>query len=636
MSDDGARRAPASVSGVSETSSSAPGRSGSALEHALEASSRAGVREQAAQRALGGGNVLYDPLGVFLAGERAVVSVAGSIEDADRDATNADARVSKIIKNPVVVAASAVKHRAIDDVILRECSSARDGVRQVVVINAGFGTRPYRLALPHVTWFEVDLMEVLLLKRHLVRAAGGGEKKNAPMRNKTAPLSLSETPFAHLATPRVRDVKLVGFDAKQEMVAASRVGAAAETDADSTKRATRKPASTPRLAAALEKAGFDASRPCVFVVEDALTALEPWEARFLLRSLPARAAGSTLVIAGIPHRVRRWAERRARATLASAAATADPASLRLAEIASRWRCDLERAAPRKRGLFPFRSGWHRVVSCSLATHARAYGAVADPDGHRADAERVVEFKTKPRGFLLVPGAPGCALFPVKPRTLASVIARACRKTPVLRDVARKLKRRRAEASSLSAISSDDDDDGIFYARRVGPRGPPATSGAFNAAALALVPRARDGGAFEPRADRERDRASSRRGVRGFVARSLNAVFGTGVGRAAVIAVSALAGRAFGDDIAREARLCAAATRRAGRSALDAGRRLRDETIAPIVDETIAPFLNRHVAARLPGDVTFGRGGGGAGKGGGAKASKPRAKPKAKPKKVKVQ
>ena len=163
MSDDGARRAPASVSGVSETSTSS--RSGSALEHALEASSRAGVREQAAQRALGGGNVLYDPLGVFLAGERAVASVAGSIDE------TAEAKR----KRPVaVVAASAVRHRAIDDVILRECSSARDGVRQVVVIQPGFGTRPYRLALPDVTWFEVDAMEVLLLKRHLIRAAGWG------------------------------------------------------------------------------------------------------------------------------------------------------------------------------------------------------------------------------------------------------------------------------------------------------------------------------------------------------------------------------------------------------------------------------------------------------------------------------
>ena len=156
MSDDGALRAPASVSGVNETSSS--GRSGSALEHALEASSRAGVREQAAQRALGGGNVLYDPLGVFLAGERAVASVAGSIEDASdtRGASPDETNVVAHEKPAAAVAASAVRHRAIDDVILRECASARDGVRQVVVINAGFGTRPYRLALPDVTWFEVD------------------------------------------------------------------------------------------------------------------------------------------------------------------------------------------------------------------------------------------------------------------------------------------------------------------------------------------------------------------------------------------------------------------------------------------------------------------------------------------------
>ena len=176
MSDDGALRAPASVSGVNETSSS--GRSGSALEHALEASSRAGVREQAAQRALGGGNVLYDPLGVFLAGERAVASVAGSIEDASdtRGASPDETNVVAHEKPAAAVAASAVRHRAIDDVILRECASARDGVRQVVVINAGFGTRPYRLALPDVTWFEVDAMEVLLLKRHLIRAAGGARR----------------------------------------------------------------------------------------------------------------------------------------------------------------------------------------------------------------------------------------------------------------------------------------------------------------------------------------------------------------------------------------------------------------------------------------------------------------------------
>ena len=632
MSDDGALRAPASVSGVNETSSS--GRSGSALEHALEASPRAGVREQAAQRALSGGNVLYDPLGVFLAGERAVASVAGSIEDASdtRGASPDETKVVAHEKPAAAVAASAVRHRTIDDVILRECASARDGVRQVVVINAGFGTRPYRLALPDVTWFEVDAMEVLLLKRHLIRAAGGGEKRKLPRGavagkagRTSAGVGSADTPFAHLATPSVREVKLVGFDVAKELELfskPSRADARAKPrDGDSSYAS--------RLAAVLKNAGFDARSPCVFVVEDALTALEPSEARCLMSSLNGLSApGSTLVTAGIPRRVARWARRRVKAALGSrSAATEDPDALRLAETASRWRCDLERAVPKHaRPSFPFgllRNGWARSVSCSLATHARAYGAVADPGAHRADAERVVEFRKKPRGFFAIPGAPGVWFFPVRPKTLVSLCVR---KTPILRGVFRKLNPnigRDAEANRDAA--------------RAKPRGPPATSGAFNAAALALFPRARDGGTSRRFARSERAHgALSYRGVRGAARRALDGVFGSGWGRALVVAASVLLGQKYGDDITREVSRCAATTRDAGRSALAAGRRFTDETIGPVLDETIAPFLNRHVAARLPGDVTFGRGAGGAGKGGGAKASKPRAKPKAKPKKVKVQ
>ena len=471
MSDDGARRASASVSGVSETSTSS--RSGSALEHALEASSRAGVREQAAQRALGGGNVLYDPLGVFLAGERAVASVAGSIDETaetrDGGADRNDDATKR--KRPVaVVAASAVRHRAIDDVILRECSSARDGVRQVVVIQPGFGTRPYRLALPDVTWFEVDAMEVLLLKRHLIRAAGGGEKSKplgaAPSfggagKAKTA-AGAQETPFAHLATPSVRDVKLVGFDVKKEILAASRggggagsVGAdAAGADANKKQNAS-KSLSTSRLAAALEKAGFDVTKPCVLVIEDALTTLEPREVRFLMRSLPACAPGSTLVIAGVPRRVKKWAERNAKAALASGSATVDPDALRLAEIASRWRCDLERCTPREKGwfLFPFKNRFVKSVSASLATHAAAYGAVADADVCRADAERVAEFKKKKRGFLGLPGAPGVFLFPVKPKTLVNAFDPFIGKVPVLSAVLKKLNLLDDDATYVASSSS---------------------------------------------------------------------------------------------------------------------------------------------------------------------------------------
>ena len=63
----------------------------------------------------------------------------------------------------------------------------------------------------------------------------------------------------------------------------------------------------------MKNAGFDARSPCVFVVEDALTALEPREARCLMSSLNGLSApGSTLVAAGIPRRVARWARRRVR------------------------------------------------------------------------------------------------------------------------------------------------------------------------------------------------------------------------------------------------------------------------------------------------------------------------------------
>ena len=627
MSDDGALRAPASVSGVNETSSS--GRSGSALEHALEASSRAGVREQAAQRALGGGNVLYDPLGVFLAGERAVASVAGSIEDASdtRGASPGETNVVAHEKPAAAVAASAVRHRAIDDVILRECASARDGVRQVVVINAGFGTRPYRLALPDVTWFEVDAMEVLLLKRHLIRAAGGGEKRKLPRgaaarrpARTSAGAGSADTPFAHLATPSVREVKLVGFDVAKEL--SSKPERDASANRDSSSRAFQN-----RLAAVLKNAGFETRSPCVFVVEDALTHLEPLEARCLMRSLNGLAApGSVLVVAGIPRRVARWARRRVKAALGSSSSSSssseDSDATRLAETVSRWRCDLERAVPKHaRPSFPFglaRNGWARSVSCSLATHARAYGAAADPDVHRADAERVVEFKKKPRGFFAVPGAPGVWFFPVRPKTLASACApRVLRKTPILSGVFRKL--------NLPDVEGNGD-----AVRAVKPRGPPATSGAFNAAALALFPQTRDGGASRRFARSERAHGAGHRGVGGAARRALDGVFGSGWGRALVVAASVLLGQKYGDDITREVSRCAATTRDAGRSALVAGRRFADETIGPVLDETIAPFLNRHVAARLPGDAAFGRGAGGGGKGG-AKASKPKPKPKPKPK-----
>ena len=71
----------------------------------------------------------------------------------------------------VLVENVAVRHKAIDDVILRECVPKEGGIKQVVVLNSGMDTRPYRLTLPDVKWFEVDSFEVLELKRRLLQTA---------------------------------------------------------------------------------------------------------------------------------------------------------------------------------------------------------------------------------------------------------------------------------------------------------------------------------------------------------------------------------------------------------------------------------------------------------------------------------
>ena len=74
-------------------------------------------------------------------------------------------------EDAVLVENVAVRHKAIDDVILRECVPKEGGIKQVVVLNSGMDTRPYRLTLPDVKWFEVDSFEVLELKRRLLQTA---------------------------------------------------------------------------------------------------------------------------------------------------------------------------------------------------------------------------------------------------------------------------------------------------------------------------------------------------------------------------------------------------------------------------------------------------------------------------------
>lgn len=59
---------------------------------------------------------------------------------------------------------------AVDDRVLSACrGEAR--IRQVLCLGCGMDSRPHRLDLPGVAWFEVDVPEVLALKEELLRTA---------------------------------------------------------------------------------------------------------------------------------------------------------------------------------------------------------------------------------------------------------------------------------------------------------------------------------------------------------------------------------------------------------------------------------------------------------------------------------
>jgi len=574
------RRAPASVSGLSDAGDRI-GSGGDDFERALEVSSRAGVREQAALRALGGGNLLYDPLGVFLAGERAVwCARSGALQESTaRHADDADPGRRDPDDGCALLDASAVKHRVIDDIILRECC-ARDGIKQVVLLNAGFGTRPYRLRVPNVTWFEVDTAEVLMCKRGLVRSAGGtfNRSETAASRSndgagRTATTTTTTTaythvlssggsnyPFAFMATHSAKDVRAVCLDA----AAAAAAGAARDG------RGNRE---NP-LRDALVRSGFDLTQPCVFVVEDLLKELETKDARFLLKLIP-KPRGSVLVCAGIPKRVVTRARR-------AAARQATPEGARLAELSSRWRSDLE-SATAKLG-FPFvTGGWRASHSRSLREHARAYGYAVSSESWRPDEERVAEFRRLPRGFLGVPGFPGSVFFPIKMTTLVRCVPFPfVHVFPVLRRF-RRFGEVPPEASN---------------------RGPPATSrvGALGGFARTIRPTA-IGSSFAGRAV-----VSATDPGAGPVASFVDGVFASALGRALALALAAAAGRAYGDRAAAETRMAAVAIREAAKETAKRGKSICARTVTPVLDEKVLPFLNAHVASRLPGDVTFSRGG----------------------------
>ena len=282
------------------------------LSQKVKDGSRGSVRVACAVRAVGGGNILQEPLAPYLAGGeemRALLANRARREDA------------RVVENV------AVRHRAIDDVILRHCAP-EDGIRQVVSVNGGLDTRANRLNLPDVAWFDVDLFDVLELKRRMLEKAPEALK--------------------HYASRRVASVTNVGMDVL--------------TDA-------------PRyLKLELEKHGVDFTRPVLYVFEACLYNFSAADARALTRSLP-RCNGSVVVGTHLQRGMLRWVR--------------DPRHQAeapyLAELSHHWRSSVEDAA--KAGAF---RGWRVRNVKSLTSHAFGYGYRVPPKPWKNGEEVVFE------------------------------------------------------------------------------------------------------------------------------------------------------------------------------------------------------------------------------------------------------
>lgn len=131
--------------------------------------------------------LINDPLARILAGKDAM----NRAKDHNRN-EDGDGRRKRIVPNVVILRA-----RFIDDAIQNALGVARmaefaslrslpnlSQCRQVVVLGAGMDARPWRLVLPQgVTWFEVDLGNVVNLKKKLLKDAEAAMSSEA---NKTA------------------------------------------------------------------------------------------------------------------------------------------------------------------------------------------------------------------------------------------------------------------------------------------------------------------------------------------------------------------------------------------------------------------------------------------------------------------
>lgn len=152
--------------------------------------------------------------------------------------------------------------------------------RQVVLLGAGMDSRAWRLKLPAgLRWFEIDRQDVLEAKELLLEAAGAEVEPTTPFRRSKSVNALLEA-------------KIGTFDHHEAGVqyplrAESWAGVAADLE-------------DPSWVKTLADAGFDRSKPTVWIAEGLLMYLAPQRAQELLQEMAqASASGSALITVSV-------------------------------------------------------------------------------------------------------------------------------------------------------------------------------------------------------------------------------------------------------------------------------------------------------------------------------------------------
>ena len=189
-----------------------------------------------------------DPLAKYLAGPKVMEKVTFELRSFFATPT------------PETLDGVPMRALALDDRIEEACNLAQETpIRQVVVIGAGMDTRAYRLQLPHVHWFEVDMPEVIARKEELLRT-------NVP-----------DDLQGILKADNIKALSRVSLNLKDNLAG---------------------------LVPALVENGFDSAAPAFFLMEGLIMYLSVNEVRSLFYTLPI-VPGSRAVVTSVSYLMRK-------------------------------------------------------------------------------------------------------------------------------------------------------------------------------------------------------------------------------------------------------------------------------------------------------------------------------------------